>query len=414
MGKVIDKDQSIKILQDIIQIKSENGHEEEVAKYFQSLLADHDIESKLVQYDDDRASLVAEISNGEGPVLGITGHLDVVGAGDEEDWKYPPFSAHIDDDNVLWGRGASDMKPGIAAMVINFIEFKESQNFKGTLRLLATVGEEVGQYGSNQLTREGYVDDLDAILIGEPCNVGIVYTHMGSLNYTLTSKGEAAHSSAPQLGVNAVENLTEAVAQISKAVEDKAEEFNNEELGKTFHNVTIIEGGSQVNSLPEYAEYEANARTIPEFDNNGVMDIVRSVIEDLNKKDGFDLAVEVTADQPPVNSPKDSKLIQTIREVSKNHERLGFQYLLKQMGQVLGTDLVEAQPELGKVDEILPIAIAGTTDAAQFTQGNSTMDIAVYGPGVPQLNHKLNERIPVQQYLDFIDVYNDIIKSYLS
>ena len=129
----------------------------------------------------------------------------------------------------------------------------DSKNFHGTIRLLATVGEEVGEYGSKQLTDLGYVDDADGLLIGEPCNLGIMYAHKGSLNYKLVSKGSAAHSSMPELGSNAIEHLNVAMTQISQRISEQAEKFENPTLGKTFHNITLIKGGVQVNSIPDYA-----------------------------------------------------------------------------------------------------------------------------------------------------------------
>lgn len=92
--------------------------------------------------------MVAEIHHGDGKTLAISGHLDVVSAGDVSQWTHPPFSAHIDDDGVLWGRGASDMKSGLAALAMAMIHLNETKNFTGTIRLMATVGEEVGEYGS--------------------------------------------------------------------------------------------------------------------------------------------------------------------------------------------------------------------------------------------------------------------------
>ena len=78
----------------------------------------------------------------------------------------------------MYGRGATDMKSGLAAMVIAMIELKESgKPFNGTVKLLATVGEEVGELGGEQLTKAGYVDDLDALIIGANQLQFDVYAH---------------------------------------------------------------------------------------------------------------------------------------------------------------------------------------------------------------------------------------------
>ncbi|MDD7363379.1 MAG: ArgE/DapE family deacylase [Firmicutes bacterium] len=411
----MNRQQSIDILRDVIQIKSENGSEREVARYYERLLKEHGISSKRIDYSEGRCSLVAEISNGEGPTLAVSGHMDVVSAGDESLWTYPPFSGEIED-GMIWGRGASDMKSGLSALVIALIEVNERRQFKGTLRLLATVGEEIGQLGAKQLADQGYVDDVEAVLIGEPCDVGVAYAHKGSLNYKVVSKGILAHSSTPEIGENAVEHLLEAMSEIRESVSREASKHTNDVLGKTFHNITVVKGGHQVNSIPDYAEFEANARTIPEFDNEALMREVRAVVDRLNEKEGFDLTVEVTADLAPVETDPDSRIVRTICEVANRRETLSPAYLLNQMNDVLNgqlTGMLEGGDASFDVEKVGPMVISGTTDAAQFHEANRDLKLAVYGPGTPVLNHKVDERLPLSQYLDFIDAYRDIIERYL-
>lgn len=141
-------EEKIAILQELIRIKSVNGNEGEVAAYLNQLLNKHGIQGEIVSHTEGRDNLVATYHNGQGRVLGLSGHMDVVSAGDESNWTYPPFAAEIKG-NRLYGRGATDMKSGLAAMVIAMIELKESgKPFNGTIKLLATVGEEVGELGS--------------------------------------------------------------------------------------------------------------------------------------------------------------------------------------------------------------------------------------------------------------------------
>lgn len=405
--------EALKVLQDIVQIKSENNHEKQVAIYLQNLLAYHHIDAKLVEYSDDRANLVAEITNGTGKTLVLSGHMDVVSAGDESAWTHPPFLAHIDEHGVMWGRGTSDMKSGLAALVFALIALNDNKNFTGTIRLLATVGEEVGEHGSKQLAELGYVDDAHALLIAEPCNLGIIYAHKGSLNYKLIAKGVAAHSSTPDLGNNAINQLNTAISQINKRISSKAAQATNAILGTTFHNVTLIQGGTQVNSIPDYAEYQANARTVPEFDNQAVMSEITQIVNALNEKPDFNLQLDMTADQPPVQTDPNSGLIQSILAVVQNKPSLQADALFDSMGKVLGQNLQPMADKLG-IDKIAPMVASGTTDAAQFTKNNKQLELAVYGPGMPMLNHKIDERLPLQQYFDFIEVYQEIISHYLS
>ncbi len=324
---------------------------------------------------------MAEITNGEGKVLGISGHMDVVAAGDPALWTQDPYGAEIVEGR-MYGRGTSDMKSGLAALVLAFIDAKENNQFKGTLRLLATVGEEIGEPGARQLTELGYADDLDGILVAEPFVGKILYAHGGSYNYRMKSCGKAAHSSMPELGQNAIHHLRDAMVAVQAAVDEIIEKYEDPLLGRTLHNVTIISGGAQINSLPEYAEYRANMRTLPEFNNDEVTRLLQDVVDELNQQDGVHLELEVLNDMPPVESDPDSELIQTIKEHSLEKD-------------------------------IQLTAMLGTTDTAQFQRNNKDMDVAIYGPGDINIVHKPDEYVEVEQYLQFIENFKRIIAGYL-
>ena len=119
------KEEKIAVLQEIIRIKSVNGNEGEVAAYLNKLLEKHGIIGELVSYSNGRDNLIAQFQKGQsGKVLGLSGHMDVVAAGNESSWTYAPFAAEIHG-NRLYGRGATDMKSGLAAMVIAMIELKD-------------------------------------------------------------------------------------------------------------------------------------------------------------------------------------------------------------------------------------------------------------------------------------------------
>ncbi|WP_251360906.1 M20/M25/M40 family metallo-hydrolase, partial [Staphylococcus aureus] len=96
--------------------------------------------------NEHRANFVAEIGSGS-PILALSGHMDVVDAGNQDNWTYPPFQLTEKDDK-LYGRGTTDMKGGLMALVIALIELKEQNQLpQGTIRLLATAGEEKEQEG---------------------------------------------------------------------------------------------------------------------------------------------------------------------------------------------------------------------------------------------------------------------------
>lgn len=380
---MINHKEAVEMLQDIIRMRTENDRETEVAVYLQQLLKVHGIESQLVELEPGRSNLVAEIQNGASDkVLGLSGHMDVVKAGNHDLWQHDPYAAEIVD-GKLYGRGATDMKGGLMALVIAMIHAQEQQNFNGTIRLLATVGEETGEPGARQLSELGYADDLNGILVAEPFNNRILYMHGGSYNYRIKSHGVSAHSSTPQKGQNAIQHLRDFMVAIQAKLDPIIANYENKQLGRTIHSVTLIEGGVQLNSIPEYAEYQANARTIPEFDNDKLTALIEETVEELNGLDkGYQFEFELLADMPTVVSDPESELIQVIHEVS--HQ-----------------------------DNIELIALPGTTDTAQFQRNNPNMDVAIYGPGDVNIAHQLNEFIEVDDYLAFIPTFVKIIEGYL-
>ncbi|ACK40706.1 ArgE/DapE family deacylase [Listeria monocytogenes] len=379
----MERERKIQILKDIVNIDSTNGHEEQVANYLQKLFAEYGIESEKVQYDVDRASLVSEIGSNDGKVLAFSGHMDVVDAGDVSKWKFPPFEA-AEHEGKIYGRGATDMKSGLAAMVIAMIELhEEKQKLNGKIRLLATVGEEVGELGAEQLTQKGYADDLDGLIIGEPSGHRIVYAHKGSINYTVKSTGKNAHSSMPEFGVNAIDNLLLFYNEVEKFV--KSIDATNEILGDFIHNVTVIDGGNQVNSIPEKALLQGNIRSISEMDNETVKQVLVKIINKLNKQENVNLELIFDYDKQPVFSDKNSDLVHIAKSVA--------------------SDIVK--------EEIPLLGISGTTDAAEFTKAKKEFPVIIFGPG-NETPHQVNENVSIENYLEMVDVYKRIATEFLS
>ncbi|EHE8323072.1 ArgE/DapE family deacylase [Listeria monocytogenes] len=379
----MERERKIQILKDIVNIDSTNGHEEQVANYLQKLFAVYGIESEKVQYDVDRASLVSEIGSNDGKVLAFSGHMDVVDAGDVSKWKFPPFEA-TEHEGKIYGRGATDMKSGLAAMIIAMIELhEEKQKLNGKIRLLATVGEEVGELGAEQLTQKGYADDLDGLIIGEPSGHRIVYAHKGSINYTVKSTGKNAHSSMPEFGVNAIDNLLLFYNEVEKFV--KSIDATNEILGDFIHNVTVIDGGNQVNSIPEKAQLQGNIRSIPEMDNETVKQVLVKIINKLNKQENVNLELIFDYDKQPVFSDKNSDLVHIAKSVA--------------------SDIVK--------EEIPLLGISGTTDAAEFTKAKKEFPVIIFGPG-NETPHQVNENVSIENYLEMVDVYKRIATEFLS
>ncbi len=377
----MDKQEKIKILQDVIQLETPNGNEEIVALYYKNLLEAHGIESELIQYADGRVNLVAELKGQEdGKILAVSGHMDVVDAGNPDLWTYPPYGAEIHD-GVMYGRGTTDMKAGLTALIIAMIELKESgQDFSGTVRLLSCVGEEIGMLGSKQLTDLGYTEDIDGMIIAEPSTPYYNTKHKGSIQYQVIAHGRAAHSSTPEKGVNTIQLINDFINKTNVKIDEAAATAENDMLGKMLNVFTMIEGGNQINSVPEYTVLSGNARTIPEVGNDVVVGIFNDVIEDINANGQGMLELNLLQNNQYADGDNDSVLVDLIKVEDPQAENRG---------------------------------LSGATDGSNFTNVDNKFDFVIYGPGRIDSAHTIDESIEVDQYLAFIDKYVNIYKGYL-
>ncbi len=153
--------------------------------------------------------------SGNGPHLMFAGHTDVVPPGDEKDWKHPPFAAAIED-GVMYGRGAVDMKGGIACFVAAVARHIEKHgNIKGSISFLIT-GDEEGPAVNGTVKLLEWAkqrgESWDASIVGEPTNPNalgdmIKIGRRGSLSGTITVHGVQGHAAYPHLAENPVRGI---------------------------------------------------------------------------------------------------------------------------------------------------------------------------------------------------------------
>ncbi|WP_145392359.1 ArgE/DapE family deacylase [Staphylococcus epidermidis] len=409
--RVLSNEERVKILSDIVSIKTVNSNELEVAQYLEKLFNRYGIRSYIDTVTDGRANLIATVGSSQ-PVIGISGHMDVVSEGDHDHWTYDPFTL-TEDQGYLYGRGAADMKSGLAALAIALIEIKESGKLThGTIKFMATVGEEMEQSGSQQLFEKGYADDLDALLIAEPSFPSLVYAHKGSMDFRIKSKGRASHSSLPFLGQNAIkpllefiQNINQEYEKITQSVKGESLDFSNmiNNLGSQLPNHitkekaqeliqglvmtnSIVQGGTQVNSVPDFATAEFNVRTIPEHNNNQVKALFNKYIEEANQN-GASLTQELYLDLEPVVTTGQNRLVELGFDIAKSH--------------------------FSNERDLIVTPTVAVTDASNLLKGkDENFPFLMFGPGNGP--HQINECVEKTNYLEFVEYYIEFITSYLN
>lgn len=149
--------------------------------------------------------VVATMGNGEGKSLIFNGHIDVVPEGELANWHYPPFQATVADGKV-YGRGALDMKGGLACAIFAAKAIRDAGvTLKGKLMIESVIGEEDGGVGALATVVRGY--KADAAVIMEPTELMIAPAQAGALNFRITVPGLAAHGAVRDEGVNPIEKF---------------------------------------------------------------------------------------------------------------------------------------------------------------------------------------------------------------
>ncbi len=281
---------------DMIKIDTSNppGRTRELADFIVDYLQINGYSSETYQFEEGKVNVISRVGKG-GPTLILNGHMDVVPPGDRSRWSFDPFSGTVTDDGRVLGRGATDMKGGLAVATAIFVDLAPlvEKEGLGTLLYVASADEEVGgQKGLGALVEQGIVSG-DAAIVAEPSGVDTISLgEKGICQVRLVAKGRPAHGSMPILGENAIMKAMDAVQILSKAVEainDRLsysgevdellagsvnvllEEASKRRmklsraeaeyvLKKITFNPGVIRGGTKVNMVPDQCEVEVDMR----------------------------------------------------------------------------------------------------------------------------------------------------------
>jgi acetylornithine deacetylase len=201
--------------------------------------------------------IVIARGTGGGRNLMLNGHMDTVGLADMED----PFSGRVTD-NKLFGRGAYDMKAGIAASLIA-AKRARSSNLRGDVIMTGVADEEVASLGTQAILRELPRWRADAVIVAEPTEMDIAVAHKGFVWFEIETFGVAAHGSRPQLGVDAITKMGKVLVELEKLDLELRSQPTHSYLGSGSIHAGTIRGGQEVSSYPAFCTLQVERRTIP-------------------------------------------------------------------------------------------------------------------------------------------------------
>ncbi|MFT3992036.1 MAG: M20 family metallopeptidase [Luteolibacter sp.] len=303
------------LLQELVRIPSVNpdnlpGTEKTgelaLAEHLRSLLESWGADVTLEEIRPGRPNLIARFAPRDGrPRILLGPHLDTVGVGG---MIVEPFSAEIRD-GKLWGRGASDTKGPMAAMLCGLFQNREKlATLPIAVDFVAFMGEESCQWGSKNFA-EKYASEYTFAIVGEPTSMQVVHVTKGSLWATLRATGKAAHSSQPERGENAILKLARALDFLDQNLAPKLASYTHPVLGRSTLNVGVIHGGSRPNIVPDLAEAQIDLRITPALaESGGALTLLKLTISENN----LPLELVTAHENPPMATDPAHPIIQAL------------------------------------------------------------------------------------------------------
>lgn len=250
-------------------------------------------------------------NHNEKPLVVFAGHTDVVPPGPLEKWTYPPFEGALVD-GILFGRGAVDMKGGIASFLVGLESFlSKFPDHRGSIGVLLTSDEEgEAKYGTkevvSELTRRGTV--IDMCIVGEPSSTEktgdiVKVGRRGSLGGELTIHGIQGHVAYPHLSKNPIH---ESLGALKDMVDTQWDQGTEDFHPTTFQISNISSGTGATNIVPGFKRVVFNFRYSPASTEQQLKDRVKAIL------DGHALDYDLywTDSSKPYETPRDSELVQ--------------------------------------------------------------------------------------------------------
>lgn len=378
---MVDEDFAWRLAQDLVKIDSSDpgAYEGEIEHFIKRL-----IEQQLAQLDSPaldavrieelevlpgRRNLMITVpdASDEARLVYIC-HMDTVTLGDGWDADIPPLGATVRDDK-LYGRGACDMKGGLACAIAALIHTFERIAAKGALphrgfSLICSVDEEDFMRGSEAAIDADWVGSREWVLDTEPTDGQIQVAHKGRTWFEIDMAGVTAHASQPWKGADAVAAMAEVVCALRRAF---AALPVHDDLGPSTVTFGQIEGGYRPYVVPDHAKVWVDMRLTPPTDTAAAINMVEHAIAVAEAAvPGCHGSYTVTGDRPAIERDPNSPLLAALKRAAD--------------------DVTDADTTVG--------FFTGYTDTAVIAGKTGNRDCMSYGPGSLALAHKPNEYVP--------------------
>lgn len=367
------------LTQALVRMDSINppGNEKSICEYLLPLLQEVGFETELHPFAQGRTNLVATLpaTNRHSPTLVFSGHVDTVPLG-AADWSVGPLSGEIQGDR-LYGRGSSDMKGGVAAMVVAARRLASSPSRPADIQVVISAAEETGSEGVGALVETPKaLGDCGLLVVAEPTDNYPMLGHKGALWTELEFSGITSHGAMPDQGESALFKACDAVERLRNTDFYQAE---HPVLGQATLNMGYLHTGDNLNSVPDRARIGVDLRSVPKQSHERLIADMHALIDDGST------TIETLVDLPAVYTDPAEPTMQMAFSVA---------------AQIFA---LTAQPRAARY----------FTDASVLTGFFDNAPTLIMGPGVMTMAHQTDEYCLVSAIRQATDYYDALGAAYL-
>lgn len=375
---------AILLTETLVKIDSTDpgAYEKEIGEYIYRWLSSLKVPVQKKEVKDGRFNIMARIQGESGePALVYICHMDTVTVG--EGWTHKPFGGEVLKGRI-YGRGACDMKSGLACALSAFEEMavraKNGETPKRSFVFIATVDEEDYMRGVEEAIRDGWVTEKCYVLDAEPTNGQIMASHKGRTWFEITVTGQTAHASTPWKGADAIAAMAFLITSIREEISQCP---IHPDLGASTVTFGQIKGGYRPYVVPDQCRVWIDMRLVPPTNTETAVKIVNQAVSLAQSQiPGITAAYKITGDRPSIERDENSPL-------------LG--WLKKAVEEVTGE----------------PAAVTyfpGYTDSAVIAAALHNKNCMSYGPGNLELAHRPDEYVPCEDILRCEEVLKRLAK----
>jgi len=386
----IDREELVELTRDLVRIDSvirpETGNTEAAVVRFIAdwIRRELKVEPLIEEVLPGRENIILTIdSETPGPCLMFEGHMDVVSEGNPDLWTVDPFGAEVHDGKIF-GRGACDMKAGVAVNLLTIkAMMKSGVKFNGKMRLGLVCDEEDMMLGIQDFIKKGHADDVDACLVSEPEENQLCLSMKGALRAVVRVRGKMAHGAMPLAGINPTIRMARIILAFEAYEQaEKARCGEDEFLGWPSVTFTVVQSPpagepAQLNVMPAESLAYVDIRTIPGQNHETVKIQLQEILNALALEDSdFNAEIDYIADKPVVSMEKDEPIV----IVSADAYR----------------DITGREPVYN--------GVPGATDGT-FLRDLKGIPSLVNGPGPRLVPHQTDEYVDIDELFEALQIY---------